>query len=255
MRTTILHRHDISDKLWNKIEKVLPGRKGSTGRPAMDNRKFLNAVFWILRTGAPWRDLPPEFGDWKNTHRRFSRWRDKGIWEKILTEVTLDYDTEWIMIDSTYCKCHQHAAGARGGNQAIGLTKGGRTTKLHLAVDSLGLPLMAFLTAGNVHDSQGAIELIKKLKGKYLIADKAYDSQDILDYAKKHGMEPVIPPRKSRKQQRFYDKFLYKARHAIENLFLKIKQWRGVACRYTKNLSSFQAVINISFIMVWSKLL
>ena len=124
MRTTILHRHDISDKLWNKIEKVLPGRKGSTGRPAMDNRKFLNAVFWILRTGAPWRDLPPEFGDWKNTHRRFSRWRDKGIWEKILTEVTLDYDTEWIMIDSTYCKCHQHAAGARGGNQAIGLTKG-----------------------------------------------------------------------------------------------------------------------------------
>lgn len=114
----MLHRHDISDKLRAKIEKNLPGSEGHTGRPAEDNRKFIDAVFWILRTGAPWRDLPPEYGDWKNTHRRFCRWRDKGIWEKILEMVTEDADTEWIMIDSTYCKCHQHASGARGGNQA-----------------------------------------------------------------------------------------------------------------------------------------
>ena len=127
----MLHRHDISDKLWAKIEKNLPGSEGHTGRPAEDNRKFINAVFWILRTGAPWRDLPPEYGDWKNTHRRFCRWRDKGIWEKILEMVTEDADTEWIMIDSTYCKCHQHASGARGGNQSIGLTKGGET-RMHM---------------------------------------------------------------------------------------------------------------------------
>lgn len=125
----MLHRHDISDRLWEKIEKNLPGSKGHTGRPAADNRKFINAVFWILRTGAPWRDLPAEYGDWKNTHRRFCRWRDKGIWEKVLEIVTQEHDTEWIMIDSTYCKCHQHAAGARGGNQAIGLTKGGETQR------------------------------------------------------------------------------------------------------------------------------
>ena len=125
----MLHRHDISDKLWAKIEKNLPGSEGHTGRPAEDNRKFINAVFWILRTGAPWRDLPPEYGDWKNTHRRFCRWRDKGIWEKILEMVTEEADTEWIMIDSTYCKCHQHASGARGGNQSIGLTKGGETQR------------------------------------------------------------------------------------------------------------------------------
>ena len=125
----MLHRHNISDKLWEKIEKILPGSEGKRGRPAENNRRFINAVFWILRTGAPWRDLPPEYGDWKNTHRRFSRWRDKGIWGKILEIVEDNPDTEWIMIDSTHCKCHQHAAGARGGNEAIGLTKGGETRR------------------------------------------------------------------------------------------------------------------------------
>jgi transposase len=68
-----LHRHDISDRLWEKIEGLLPGRAGKQGRMAQDNRRFINAVSWIIRTGAPWRDLPPEYGDWKNTHRWFCR--------------------------------------------------------------------------------------------------------------------------------------------------------------------------------------
>ena len=63
-------RHDISNRVWNILEPLLPGRKGSVGRPEQDNRLFVNAVFWIIRTGAPWRDLPPDYGDWKNTHRR-----------------------------------------------------------------------------------------------------------------------------------------------------------------------------------------
>jgi transposase len=78
------HRHDISDSAWEKIEQALPGRRGQWGGVAKDNRKFINAVFWVLRTGAPWRDLPPDYGDWNNTHRRFSRWRNKGTWEKLL---------------------------------------------------------------------------------------------------------------------------------------------------------------------------
>ena len=73
------HRHDISDELWDILKPHLPGRKGVRGVTARDNRLFINAVFWILRTGSPWRDLPPDLGDWKNTHRRFCRWRDKGV--------------------------------------------------------------------------------------------------------------------------------------------------------------------------------
>ncbi len=106
-------RHDISDRVWEGIKPHLPGSEGKVGRPAFDNRLFLNAVFWILRTGAPWRDLPPDYGDWKNTHRRFCRWRDRGVWEKLLDEVIDDPDFEWLMIDASHIKVHPHAAGAR----------------------------------------------------------------------------------------------------------------------------------------------
>ena len=118
-------RHDISDRVWELLEPHLPGRKGSWGGVATDNRRFINAVFWILRTGAPWRDLPSEYGGWKNTHRRYCRWRDKGIWESLLEGVITEPDYEWLMIDASHIKVHPHGTGAVGGNQAMNRTKGG----------------------------------------------------------------------------------------------------------------------------------
>lgn len=118
-------RHDITDQVWGLLEPHLPGRIGSWGGKAKDNRRFVNAVFWILRTGAPWRDLPPDYGGWSNTHRRFIRWRDKGIWEKLLEKLVNAPDYEWIMIDASHAKVHPHAAGARGGNQEMSRSKGG----------------------------------------------------------------------------------------------------------------------------------
>lgn len=120
-------RHDISDRVWLLLEPLLLGRRGVWGGVAKDNRLFINAVFWILRTGAPWRDLPPDYGDWKNTHRRFCRWRDRGVWESLLEQLVTEPDYEWLMIDATHIKVHPQAAGARGGNQAMGVTKGGST--------------------------------------------------------------------------------------------------------------------------------
>ena len=122
-------RHDISDRVWKMIEPYLPGRKGAWGGVAHDNRLFINATFWIIRTGAPWRDLPPDYGDWKNTHRRFCRWRDKGIWEDLLNTIIHEPDYEWLMIDASHVKVHPHAAGAVGGNQTMGRTKGGSTAR------------------------------------------------------------------------------------------------------------------------------
>jgi transposase len=128
--TELAHRrHDISDRVWGLLEPGLPGRKGAWGGTAKDNRLFINAVFWILRTGAPWRDLPPDYGDWKNTHRRFCRWRDKGIWEALLEKLVTEPDYEWLMIDASHIKVHPHAAGAKGGNQDMGVTKGGSTAR------------------------------------------------------------------------------------------------------------------------------
>lgn len=122
-------RHDISDSVWQLLEPLLPGRQGCWGRVAKNNRLFINAVFWIFRVGAPWRDLPPEYGDWKNTHRRFCRWRDKGVWETLLEKLIDEPDFEWLMIDASFIKAHFHAAGAVGGNQDMDRTKGGSTPR------------------------------------------------------------------------------------------------------------------------------
>ena len=127
--TASYHRHDISNHAWSLLEPHLPGRAGDWGGVARNNRLFINAVFWILRTGAPWRDLPPSYGDWKNTHRRFCRWRDKGVWEALLEQLIDEPDYEWLMIDASHIKVHPHAAGAVGGNQTMSRTKGGLTPR------------------------------------------------------------------------------------------------------------------------------
>ena len=129
MKSPAHRRHDVSDHIWNLLSPHLPGQAGQHGGIAKDNRQFSNAVFWILRTGAPWRDLPPDYGDWKNTHRRFSRWRDSGVWESLLERLIDEPDFEWLMIDASHIKVHPHASGARGGNQAMSKTKGGSTQR------------------------------------------------------------------------------------------------------------------------------
>ncbi len=103
----------LRDDQWEKIKDFLPGKKGDPGRTAGDNRKFISAVMWVARNGAAWRALPPEYGKWPNVHKRFMRWAKAGIWQMIFNTLAADADTEWIMIDSTMIRAHQHAAGAR----------------------------------------------------------------------------------------------------------------------------------------------
>ena len=119
------NRHDISDQLWSLIEPHIIGNAGTWGGNAKDTRKFIDAVFWILRTGAPWRDLPSSYGNWNNVNRRFCRWRDKGIWEKIFLAIIGEDECEWLIIDANFVKAHKDAHGAVGGNQDIGRSKGG----------------------------------------------------------------------------------------------------------------------------------
>ncbi len=125
-------RHDISDEVWALLEPHMSGRRGQWGGIAKDNRQFINGVFWILRTGAPWRDLPPCYGKWGTVYQWFRRWRDKGMWEKLLEILVDEPDFEWLMIDASHCKVHPHAAGAKGGNQDMSRTKGGSTPSFSL---------------------------------------------------------------------------------------------------------------------------
>jgi transposase len=123
------YRHDITDEAWALIEPHTIGNKGTWGGNAKDTRLFINAFFWILRTGAPWRDLPPDYGNWNTVQRRFCRWRNKGIWEQMLEAIVENPDFEWLMIDASHVKVHPHAAGAKDGNQDMARTKGGSTPR------------------------------------------------------------------------------------------------------------------------------
>ena len=105
--------HQLRDDQWNLIKDGLPGRPGTVGVTAADNRLFVDAVIHRYRTGIPWRDLPAYFGDWNNTHRRWSRWAKRGVWVSILALLAVDADNEYAMIDSTIVRAHQHSAGAQ----------------------------------------------------------------------------------------------------------------------------------------------
>src|SRR5438874_2525579 len=106
-------RFELTDEQWATIGPLLPPERGRKARPATSNRRMVNAVLWILRTGAPWRDLPPHYPPWKSVHTRFTRWSKQGIWQGALRELTKGADQEGFLIDGTIVRAHQDAHGAR----------------------------------------------------------------------------------------------------------------------------------------------
>lgn len=109
--------YELREDQWEKIKEALPGKEEDPGRSAEDNRKFVEAVLWVGRNGGRWRSLPYEFGKWNSIFQRFRRWAKKGVWQMIFNTLASNADTEWLMIDSTIIRAHQHAAGAKGGRK------------------------------------------------------------------------------------------------------------------------------------------
>jgi putative transposase len=110
----LIRRH-LTDAQWLRIESFCPGKAGDKGRHGEDNRRFVDGVLWIARTGAPWRDLPSEFGNWNSVFQRFRRWAKNGVWERIFNELRECPDYEYLIIDATIVRAHQHAMGAKKG--------------------------------------------------------------------------------------------------------------------------------------------
>ena len=108
-------RRERTSAQWRRIEQLVPGKDGDKGRHGEDNRLFVDAVLWIARSGAPWRDLPEEFGNWNSVFQRFRRWAKKGVWQRLFNALVENPDFEYLIIDSTIVRAHQHAAGAKGG--------------------------------------------------------------------------------------------------------------------------------------------
>lgn len=109
----------LKDCAWERLAPHLPGKVGDPGRSGADNRRFVEAVLWLARTGAPWRDLPAAFGNWNSNFVRFSRWSKAGVWDRLFAAMAGDPDFEYVMVDSTIVRAHQHAAGKKGGLKLV----------------------------------------------------------------------------------------------------------------------------------------
>lgn len=107
-----MRRYEITDEKWERITNLLPGKDTDPGRTAEDNRRFINAILWIARSGAPWRDLPERYGNWNSVFKRFNRWSQAKRWQRIF-QALQDPDLDWVMLDSTTVRAHQHAAGQK----------------------------------------------------------------------------------------------------------------------------------------------
>ena len=105
-------RLNLRDDQWERIEHLLPGKASDPGRSGADNRRFVEAILWLARAGAPWRDLPEEFGKWNSVYQRFARWQKRGVWVEVFEELAKDADFEEVFIDSTVIRVHQHGTGA-----------------------------------------------------------------------------------------------------------------------------------------------
>ena len=241
---------------WNKICDFLRDCPNVYVGSEEDCRRFIEGVLWISRTGAPWRDIPSKYGNWNSVYKRFARWCDQGIWERLFAHFSDDPDMEFLIIDSTVVRAHPCAAGAskkNGGQaeQALGRSRGGFSTKIHISVDGLGNPLRILLTAGQRHDISQADALIDGCNSEFVIGDKGYDSETFRQKIADQGAEPVIPPRKNKQVLEDYDHHLYKERHLVECCISKLKHYRRIFSRFEKLASRYVGFIQFVCALVW----
>lgn len=267
----MLHRHDLTDTQWVALQPHLPPPRGFGGRRRINDRAFLNAVLWLLRTDAPWRDLPPCYGNWSSIATRFYRWCRQGVWQHILEQRQRLADQrqtiDWTMhyVDTTVVRAHHHAACSRGdqGRQALGRSRGGFSTKIHVKCEGNGKPLAILLTGGERHEMMGFVPLLNagrvKRQGagrprhrpKRLVGDRGYSNHKARRELSRRGITPVIPPKAGQAQPWRYDRLAYRERNRVERMILWMKRFRRVATRYEKQAVHYGAFVTFAAALQW----
>jgi len=235
-----MSRYDLTDFEWHVIQPLLPNKP--RGVPRVDDRRVLNGIFWVLRSGTPWRDLPDRYGPRTTCYNRFVRWRKAGVWDRLLDAITVAYDGD---------RQHFHPGAPAGCDRkkggrdhCLGRSRGGLTTKIHAVVDRQGLPVRLSLTAGQAHDAPAALTLLDRLEPLTIVlADKAYDAGAIRDLIESQGAVPNIPAKSNRKWKPRFSKTLYRQRNQVGRFFSTLKHFRRIATRYDKLAENFLAMV------------
>jgi transposase len=193
--------------------------------------------------------------EWNSIYKRFARSCDAGVWEALLAHFASDADMEHHIIDSTIIRAHPCAVGAKKtgdqAEQALGRSRGSFSTKIHISVDGLGNPLRLLLTGDQRHDITQTEALTAGLYADYVIADRAYDAFDFLDFVVNGGAEAVIPSTFRRNEQREHDRHLYKGRHLVECFINKIKHYWRVFSRFEKLVSRYLGFLPLTADLIW----
>jgi len=243
-------RYELTDFEWAATRSLLPNKP--CGIPRVDDRRVLNGI-WVLRSGAPWRDLPKYYGPYTTCYNRFVRWRRAGVWDLIMAGLAAGHDAAVQMIDTFVVRVHQHGACvADNKQQHMGRSRGGLTSKIHAVVDASGLPVQLGLTPGEAHDNRLCTELLTGLQAKsMLLADRGYNADWIRALVNQQGAWANIPPKRNRKDPICFSPYLYRARNLVERFFNKIKQCRRIATRYDKLAANYLAFVKLASIRIW----
>ncbi|MGA5769915.1 MULTISPECIES: IS5 family transposase [Streptomyces] len=284
----MVRRHELTDQEWELLAPLIP--QAATGRPRVSDRQVINGMVYKIRTGISWRDLPERYGPWQTVYTRFRRYAIDGVFTRALQQIQARADAagdiDWLVqIDSTIVRAHQHAAAGRKGgisgrtnrnDHALGRSGGGLTTKVHLACDGKGRPLALLVTPGQRHDSVCARILLERIRvprsglGRprcrpdQVIADKAYSSRGFRAYLRRRGIAHTIPEKADQRRHRLrrgsrggrppgFDRETYRRRNLVERCFNRLKSFRGIATRYDKTATSYEAAVSLASLLLWAR--
>ena len=246
----------ITESQYRRIEACFPRQRGNV---SFSNLEVLNAILYVAEHGCKWRGLPARFGNWHTIYTRMNRWARAGVLDRVFAalqdEQIIRIKIEAMSLDSTIVKVHPDGTGAlkKNGPQAIGKSRGGWTTKIHMVAADARTAITFSLSPGHNHDAPEGRELLRMLKPVHstvsMIMDRAYEGAETRQLVLELGFTPVVPPKQGRVSPWQYDRIMYRRRNEIERLFRRLKGFRRIFSRFDKLDVMFTAFIHFALIV------